>query len=167
MSVPRLRRLLATIEPSPACVLGPRLDFLKWNRPFERIWQPASLPANRQNLMWLYFAEGTPASMIVGRKERSRHLLGQFRTAVAGHAGDERFAELIDALQAESARFREWWPHYSVEQALTGKITIRHPKVGTIRIDVTELKMPAHPSLTISVHVPARTSDREKLTRIL
>ncbi|MGH8995597.1 MAG: helix-turn-helix transcriptional regulator [Acidimicrobiales bacterium] len=163
---PELHRLLATIEPSPACVLGPRFDFLDWNCPFDRIWQPASLPPDRQNLMWLYFAQGTTAHMIVRRQERARHLLGQFRATAAQHAGDERFAELIAALHGESALFREWWPHYSVEQALTGTITVRHPKVGTIRIEVIELRIPARPSLTVSVHIPARLSDSDRLARI-
>jgi hypothetical protein len=47
------------------------------------------------------------------------------------------------------------------------KITIRHPGIGTIRIDVIELKIPAHPSLTMSVHIPARPSDRDKLARLV
>jgi transcriptional regulator with XRE-family HTH domain len=121
---PELTRLLATLEPSPACLLGPRLDFVAWNYPFDRLWQPTSLPADRQNLMWLYFAKGTTARMTDGREERSRHLLGQFRAAAAQHVGDERFADLIDALHQESEQFRTWWPHYSVEQAITGKIRV-------------------------------------------
>ncbi len=70
-------------------------------------------------------------------------------------------------LQEENDRFGEWWSHYNVEQALTRKITIRHPDVGIIHIDVIEVKFPAHPRLTMSVHVPTRPTDREKLARII
>ena len=164
---PELRRLLATIEPAPACLLGPRFGFLAWNDPFERLWKPRSLPERRRNLMWLYFAKGTTARRTVGWQERGRHLLGQFRAAAAEHPGDERFAELIEALQDESERFCEWWSRYNVEQALTGKITVRHPDVGIIHIDVIEVKFPAHPGLTMSVHVPARPSDRDKIARLV
>lgn len=164
---PELKALLAMIEPAPACLLGPRFDFLAWNEPFDRLWKPRSLPANRRNLMWLYFAKGTTARQIVGWEERSRHLLGQFRAAAAQHVGDERFAELIEALQEESERFCEWWSRYNVEQALTAKITVRHPDVGLIHIDVIELKIAAHPSLTLAVHVPTRPSDHNRLTRLL
>lgn len=163
---PELTRLLATLEPAPACLLGLRFDFLAWNKPFERLWRPTELPPDRRNLMWLYFAQGTTARRIVDWEERSRHLLGQFRSAAAHHSGDARFAELIDQLQHQSERFREWWSRNSVEQALTGTITIRHPDVGTIRADVIELKLPAHPSLTMAVQVPARPSDREKLLQL-
>lgn len=161
-----LAQLLATLEPAPACLLSLRFDFLAWNQPFERLWQPMDLPPTRRNLMWLYFAEGTTARRIIGWEERSRHLLGQFRAAAAEHASDVRFSDLIDAFQRESGRFRDWWGRYTVEQALTAKITVRHPGVGTLRLDVIELKLPAHPSLTMSVHIPARPSDREKLLRL-
>lgn len=162
-----LKALLATIEPAPACLLGPRFDFLAWNEPFDRLWEPRSLPAERRNLMWLYFAKGTIAHRTVGWQERARHLLGQFRAAAADHPGETRFAELIGALQEESGRFCEWWSRYNVEQALTAKIAVRHPDVGTIHIDVIELKIVAHPSLTLAVHVPTRPSDQDRLSRLL
>lgn len=164
---PQLARLLDTIEPTPACLLGLRFDFLAWNHPFDRIWQPGSLPAGRRNLIWLYFAKGTTAAMGVGWEDRGRHLLGQFHAAAAEHPGDERFAELIGALQEESEHFRVWWPRNAVEQALTGQIAIRRPPAGIIRLDVTELKVASHPSLTLCVQVPSRPSDREKLARII
>jgi hypothetical protein len=65
-----LNRLLATLEPAPACLLGPRFDFLAWNDPFDRIWKPGSLPERRRNLMWLYFAKGTTARRTVGWQQR-------------------------------------------------------------------------------------------------
>ncbi len=67
----------------------------------------------------------------------------------------------------ESDRFCEWWSCYTVEQALTGKITVRHPDVGIIHIDVIETKFSAHPGLTMSVHVPARPADRDKIARLV
>ena len=164
---PELTRLLATLEPAPACLLGPRFDFLAWNDPFDRLWKPGSLPDSRRNLMWLYFAKGTTARRTVGWQERGHHLLGQFRAAAAEHPGDARFAELIQALQEESERFCEWWSRYNVEQALTAKITVRHPDVGTVHIDVVELKIAAHPSLTLVVHVAARLADRDMLAGLV
>jgi len=164
---PQLARLLEAIEPAPACLLGLRFDFLAWNRSFDRLWLPGSLPANRRNLMWLYFAQDTAAQMSVGREERGRRLLGQFRAVAAEHAGDERFAELIDALHQESAQFRTWWSHNRVEQALTGQIAIRRPPVGVIRLDVSELKVASHPSLTLCVQVPARPVDGRRLAQLI
>ncbi len=94
------------------------------------IWQPDTLPVDRCNLMWLYFAKGTAASMGVGWEERGRHLLNQFRAAAAEHPVDPRFAEFVEALRIESEQFTAWWADNRVERALTGQIAIRRPPAG-------------------------------------
>jgi prevent-host-death family protein len=96
--------------------------------------KPGSFPDRRRNLVWLYFAKRITARRTVGWQERARHLLGQFRADAAEHPGGERFAELIEALQEEGAVLRVLGP-YNVEQALTGKITVRDPDIGIIHID--------------------------------
>ena len=48
-----------------------------------------------------------------------------------------------------------------------GQIVISRPPTDVIRLDVTELKVPSHPSLTLCVQVPSGPSDREKLARII
>ncbi|MHB1510553.1 MAG: helix-turn-helix transcriptional regulator [Acidimicrobiales bacterium] len=164
---PQLTRLLTAIEPAPACLLDLHFDFAAWNQPFDRLWQPGSLPTGRRNLMWLYLAKGTATATVVGWEERSRHLLGQFREAAAEHRGDERFDELIDALGQESEQFRAWWPLHRVEQALTGQIAIRRPPIGVIRLDVTELKVASRPALTLCAQVPSRPSDNAKLAQLV
>ncbi|MDA8063090.1 MAG: helix-turn-helix transcriptional regulator [Actinomycetota bacterium] len=164
---PQLTRLLDILEPAPACLIDEHFDFAAWNAPFAGIWKPDTLPPGRCNLMWLYFARGTPASMGVGWEERGRHLLGQFREAAAEHPLDARFAELVSALKEESEQFATWWADNRVERALTGQITIRRPPVGIIRLDVTELVVAADPSLTLCVQVPHRPADREKLSQLV
>jgi hypothetical protein len=84
-----------------------------------------------------------------------------------GTAGDARFSELIDALHEASPEFRALWPHYVMKQSVTGPIAIRHPTVGIIKLDVTELRVSAHPLLTLAVHIPVRLVDRKKLTAFL
>jgi transcriptional regulator with XRE-family HTH domain len=164
---PQLARLLTALKPASACLLDLHFDFVAWNDPFDRLWQPGSLPVRRCNLMWLYFAKNTATATVVGREERSRHLLGQFRELAAEHHGDARFDELIGALHHESKQFRAWWPQHHVEQALTSQIAVRRPSLGVIRLDVTELKIAANPSLTICTQVPAGQSDQEKLLMLL
>ena len=164
---PQLTRLLETLEPAPACLIDLHFDFAAWNGPFATIWQPDALPPGRCNLMWLYFAKGTPASMGVGWEERGRHLLNQFRAAAAEHPVDPRFAELVDALANESEQFAAWWADNRVEKALTGQIAIRRPPAGIIRLDVTELTIAAEPSLTLCVQVPHRESDYNELRQLV
>lgn len=161
-----LDRLLATLMPAPACLLGPRFDFVAWNDNFATLWNPAGLPPDRRNVMWLAFADPAHRRTWVNWGDRSRALLGEFRAAAGQHAGDVRFAELIEALNEASTEFRVWWSRYEVRQSITGPITIRHPGVGIIKLDVIELRVSAHPSLTLAVHVPVRPADRKKLTAL-
>ncbi len=164
---PQLIRLLKALEPAPACVIDLHFDFAAWNSPFATIWQPDVLPVGRCNLIWLYFANGTAASMGVGWEERGRHLLNQFRAVAAEHPVDLRFTELVKALRGESEQFTAWWADNRVEKALTGQIAIRRPPAGVIRLDVTELTVAAEPALTLCVQIPHRESDKKKLHQLV
>jgi hypothetical protein len=111
--------------------------------------------------------DGTATVGVLGREERGRHLLAQFHGVAAEHPGDPRFAEIIGDLTEHSEAFRAWWPKRRVEQALTTQIALRQPHVGVIALDVTELKVVAHPSLTLCVQVPHRPTDHERLRELL
>ena len=166
-ATPELTRLLAALVPAPACLLGQRFDFVAWNESFAALWDPGGLPEGRRNLMWLTFADPVHRRRWVDWDDRSRILLAQFRAAAGRHAGDARFNELIDALRAASPEFRALWPRYLVKQSITGPISIRHPTAGVIKLDVIELGVSAHPSLTLVVQIPVRPVDRKKLASLL
>ena len=109
---PDVTRVLDTVLPAPACLLGPRFDFVAWNETFSHIWQPETLPEGRCNVMWLAFAEPGRRRTWVNWERRSRVLLAAFRAAAGEHAGDSRFAELVSALSDASDEFRSWWSTY-------------------------------------------------------
>ncbi|MHB1929052.1 MAG: MmyB family transcriptional regulator [Acidimicrobiales bacterium] len=161
---PRARPAPRHLDAGPGLSPGPRFDFVAWNENFATLWDPAGLAPERRNVMWLAFADPAHRRTWVNWGDRSRVLLAEFRAAAGQHAGDPRFAELIDALNEASAEFRAWWSHYEVRQSITGPITLRHPGAGIIKLDVIELRVSAHPSLTLAVHVPSRPVDRKKLT---
>jgi hypothetical protein len=158
-----LTRLLDTVLPAPACLLGPRFDFLAWNETFSHIWQPETLPEGRCNVMWLAFAEPGRRGNWVNWEQRSRVLLAEFRAAAGQHAGDARFAELISALSDASEEFRSWWSTYEVRESFTGPLKVRVPGTGTIAFDVVELRVGTDSTLTLSVHVPTRPTDSRKV----
>ena len=166
-TTPEFNRLLAALMPAPACLFGARFDFVAWNETFAALWDPGGLPEGRRNLMWLTFADPVHRRTWVGWENRSRILLAEFHAAAGQHAGDARFAELIGALHEASPEFRALWPYYDVRRSFTGPITIRHPTAGIIKLDVTELRVGAHPSLTLAAHIPARPVDRKKLAALV
>ena len=163
---PGLTRLLDALLPAPACLLGPRFDFLAWNETFSHIWQPETLPEDRRNVMWLAFAEPGRRRTWGNWEQRSRILLAAFRATAGQHAGDARFAELISALHATSHEFRSWWATYEVRDSFTGPLDVRLPGTCTIAFDVIELRVGADSTLSLSVHAPARGDDRRELARM-
>jgi transcriptional regulator with XRE-family HTH domain len=166
-ATPELKRLLAALVPAPACLLGQRFDFVAWNETFAALWDPGGLPEGRRNLMWLTFADPVHRRRWVNWDDQSRILLAQFRAAAGRHAGDAQFKELIDALRAASPEFRTLWSHYLVKQAITGAISIRYPPGGIVKLDAIELRVSAHPSLTLIAQIPVRPVDRKKLAAFL
>lgn len=161
-----LARLLDTLMPAPACIFGPSFDYVAWNQSFATIWHPETLPVGRRNVLWMIFAEPDRRRICVNWEQRARILLAEFRAAAGRHAGDPRFAELIDALNATNSEFASWWSSYEVRQSITGDLTVRDAEFGTIAFHVVELRVCGHPSLTCSVHVPARPSDERKVAAI-
>jgi transcriptional regulator with XRE-family HTH domain len=162
-----LTRLLDTLMPAPSCALGSRFDFVAWNESFAAIWDPASLPPGRCNLMWLVFADPVHRRIWTNWPERSRMLLGEFRVAAARHAGDPQFSDLVNDLSEANPQFRELWSGYEVRQSIAGPLRLRHPEIGAMRFNVVELRPSNYPSITVSVHLPARPRDRDKLTALL
>ena len=56
-------RLITSMEPAPAYVLGPRWDFLAWNRPQSLLYPMIDrLAADERNLLWVVFAEPNGAA---------------------------------------------------------------------------------------------------------
>ena len=159
-------RLLDTLLPAPACIFGPRFDFVAWNETFATIWRPDRLPDGRRNAVWMAFCEPDHRPTWVNWDQRSHSLLAEFHAAAGRHAGDESFAELIADLNDHSSEFRAWWASYEVRQSITGDLKVRIPGTGVIRFEVIELGVCSHPSLRLSLHAPLRASDRKKLTSI-
>ena len=163
---PDLTRLLDALLPAPACLLGSRFEFLAWNETFSHIWQPETLPEDRRNVMWLAFAEPGRRQTWGNWEQRSRILLAKFRATAGQHAGDPCFAELTSALHDASHEFRSWWSTYEVRQSIAGPLKVRVPGTGTIAFDVIELRVETDVNLTVSVHMPTRPTDSQKLARM-
>src|SRR5688572_4256881 len=76
----QLVRLIDAMSPSPAYVLGPRWEFLAWNRAQSLLFpEIARLEAPDRNLLWVVFATQRARSLIVDWPTESQRMLTQFR----------------------------------------------------------------------------------------
>ena len=77
-----LVRLIESMEPAPAYVLGPRWEFLAWNAAQARLYpRIVELDGIERNLLWVLFADPYTRELIVDWDIHARQALAEFRAA--------------------------------------------------------------------------------------
>jgi transcriptional regulator with XRE-family HTH domain len=162
--LPRLQRLVDAVAPSPASLYDEHFDYLVWNEPYVRVrHDPLTLPANRRNMLWMMFTDPGNRVRMVYWESAARAVLSQFRAAAGGHPDDERFAELVAALNQASPQFRDWWAEYPVRSFRPATIAVNHPVAGLIQLEMFQLRLVDQPGLVMVIQVPA---DKASLGRV-
>lgn len=166
-----LVRLLEAFDPAPAYVLGPRWEFVAWNRS-QAVLYPAieRLEGLERNLLWVVFAEPSARDLIVDWPDQARRILAEFRAGTAELRGDAKVLELVAALQHASTEFAEWWPQLDVAQFQTRVRRYHHQRAGELAFEYQQLTPSEWPHLRVVVQLPlpgddsaARLSERHRI----
>ena len=155
-----LVRLITSMEPAPAYVLGPRWEFLAWNRAQSRLYPMIDrLADDDRNLLWVVFAEPTAKALLVDWPEQSRRILAEFRAGTARFRTDPKVAALVDRLKAASPEFAEWWPQLDVAEFRTRVRRYRHPRAGELAFEYQQMTPSEWPSLMVVCQLPLPGDD--------
>lgn len=161
-----LQQVLDDLDPTPAYVMGRRLDYLAWNKAADALFSisGAASPYER-NLIWRLFTSPTM------RKWRhweqiARGTLAEFRAASARYPGDSWFEELIEELKQISPEFCRWWPHHDAPDSLDGHKTIEHPTLGRLEFEHFNLQVLSNPDIRVTIYTPLAET-KAKLERLL
>lgn len=155
-----LVRLIESMEPAPAYVLGPRWEFLAWNSAQARLYPPITeLDGIERNLLWVLFADPFTRDLIVDWDIHARQALAEFRAGTTTLRGDDRFAELVDRLQATSAEFASWWAEHDVSGFETRIRRFRHPAAGLLTFEYQQLAPVEWPNLRVTCQLPVPGDD--------
>ena len=166
-----VERLIAAMDPAPAYVLGPRWEFVAWNRA-QALLYPAieKLEGIERNLLWVVFAEPSARDLIIEWPSQARRILAEFRAGTAELRGDAKVIELVDRLQRASAEFSEWWPQLDVAQFQTRVRRYHHHRAGDLAFEYQQLTHSEWPHLRVVVQLPlpdddsaARLSERHRI----
>ena len=103
-----LVRLIDSMQPAPAYVLGPRWEYLAWNRAQSLLYPMIEqlAPADR-NLLWVVFAEPTARELMADWPEQARRILAEFRAGTAGLRTDQKVVALVERLRTASPEFAD------------------------------------------------------------
>ena len=155
-----IERLLEALEPAPAYVLGPRWDFLAWNRSFATLFPAVrALPVDERNLVWVMFANASARELVGDWEQEARRVLSQFRAEIVPLHEDAAVVALVDRLRAASAEFAQWWPRHDVGGFESHRRAFHHPQAGRLEFETQQLVPAGEPDLRIVVHLPVPGDD--------
>ena len=165
----RCERLLQALEPAPAYVLGPRWDFVEWNRPFGSLFPAvAELAAENRNLVWVMFANAD-ARVLVGDWEReARRVLSQFRAETVplrDDAGRGRRSSTDCSRRVPSSRSGGRVTMWAGSRRTAACSTIR--VAGRLEFETQQLVPAGEPDLRVVVHLALPGDDSaERLSAV-
>jgi transcriptional regulator with XRE-family HTH domain len=155
-----LVRLITSMEPAPAYVLGPRWEFLAWNRPQARLYPVIErLDHAERNLLWAMFAEPSVRPLLDDWPAQARRILAEFRAGTAALRDDPQVVTLVDRLRAASPEFADWWPQLDVAQFQTRLRRYHHPRAGELVFEYQQLTPSEWPSLRVVCQLPLPGDD--------
>jgi transcriptional regulator with XRE-family HTH domain len=166
--LPRLQRLVDTATPSPASVYDRYFDYVVWNEPYARLrHDPAALPAARRNLLWYMFADAGCRTRMTNWEPAARAVLSQYRAAVGQRPAEPPFTTMVAELTELSPEFQRWWSEYPIRYFRPATITVDHPEVGQVDLEMFQLRPVEYPDLLMVVQVPVSGADRHRVAALL
>ena len=156
--------ILDQLEPLPAGILNARLDVLAFNRVYAS-FHPAleTMPIEDRNLLWLAFTDPQWRELIVEWDDVVSRLVAEYRAAMAEHLDDPAWKTLVSRLHRASPEFTAFWERHDVLGIESRTKLARHPQVGLLRMDYTNLWLEQRHGMRIIVFTP---SDEQSWKRI-
>ena len=156
----QLVRLIEAMSPSPAYVLGPRWEFLAWNRA-QALLFPAieRLAEADRNLLWVVFATAEARELIVDWPVESRRMLTQFRADTDRLHDDPALEELIARLTQVSPEFAAGWARHDVAPFESRVRRYAHPRAGTLIFEYQLLVPAEFAHMRVVVQLPVAGDD--------
>ena len=155
-----LQRLIMSMEPAPAYVLGPRWEIVSWNAAEDRLYAALrDLEPSERNLLWVMFCEPTARHLIADWEDRARSTLAEFRAGTTMFFDDPLVVELIDRIAQSSTEFAEWWPQHDVAGFQTRLRHYNHPRAGSLTFEYQQMIPSEWPHLRVICQLPLPGDD--------
>lgn len=165
---PAVRRLVESLEGTPAYVLGARWDYLVWNDAFAAIFgDPTELPEGRRNHVWKILASPSSRALTENWERTARLTIAKFRGDYAQHIGDPWFEQLVADVHEACPEFAGWWKEHKVKGDGDGRKCIIHSVGGAMRFEHATLRHGESPSRRVVLFSPIDEDDTAAKVRRL
>jgi hypothetical protein len=162
-----VRRVLDSLDPSPAYVRGRRWDVLAFNRSADALSDFSSAVGPARNVMWRLFRDPGMPYRLGDPECMKRRAVANFRSIAAKYPNDPGFIELIADLRANSKEFRELWAQHDVLGSVEGLKRYLHPEHGELILDYTAFEIPGDGDIRMVVLTAAPGSESERKLQLL
>ena len=153
-------RLIASMDPAPAYVLGPRWEIVAWNAAEELLYpELRKLDDDERNLLWVMFCEPNARRLIADWSDRARSTLAEFRASTTLLFDDPAMISLTDRIAACSPEFAAWWPQHDVASFQTRLRKYHHPRAGELTFEYQQMVPSEWPHLRVIVQLPLPGDD--------
>ena len=150
-------RLLGSVDPAPAYLLGPTWEYLAWNEAQAHLFPPlVDLPTAERNLVWVVFALPGTRELIVDWPEEARRVLSQFRADITPWRDEPAVVDLVSRLRSASTEFDQWWERHDVAGFETRLRRFNHPTDGLLTFEYQQLIPAGRTDLRFVVQLPVQ-----------
>jgi len=157
---PDLQRVLNALNPHPALVLNERWDIVGWNQAASQVFVDYStLSEWERNLVWIMFTQSDQRILFTYWECWAQRILALFRACGGYGAGESWFIERRDRLMQANPEFHTWWKMHEVGEAHMEQTSLNHPRVGSLKLQLTALRVVDNPNLQIFVYTPLPQMD--------
>jgi transcriptional regulator with XRE-family HTH domain len=159
-----VHRMLAHLDPAPACLVNRRFDVLAYNASYALAFPGiAGQPVENRNTLWLLFADAAWRTSVVDWDEVAPRLVAQFRNEFAENPNDPAWTHLLHRLQSVSPEFRALWERHDVARPSRGSKRVLHPEAGLLRFDYVNMWLCQRLGHRMQTYLPADEETRDRL----
>lgn len=157
-----LRRLIEAWMPFPAHIMDTYWNTVMYNDAAALVFGMS--PDTVQNCLIAFFTDPIHKERSPQWERNACDVVAQFRAACSEHPGDEGFREVVAQALELSPEFAALWKRRDIRPGGQLQKQLRHPVVGALHVESTQLRVPARPDLSIVLHTPLPGTDTaEKL----
>ncbi|CAM4418145.1 helix-turn-helix transcriptional regulator [Nocardia ninae] len=153
-----IQSILRALQPTPAFVVGRRLNVLGWNAAWEDFAAPLGLldGEGQPNLAWYTFVQPTARQVLRNWSEVADTFAAALSRAKLRWPGDDSLVETIDALRRHPEFATRWKPHH-VGAPVSGMLQIDHPVHGLVHVPFETLDADRDQSIIVWLTDQAQT----------
>lgn len=156
--------ILDRLQPFPACVLNARFDLLAFNRAYASFFDDLeTVPIEDRNVLWLTFTHPRWREVIVDWDDVVGRMVAEYRAAMAEHLEEPAWKTLVARLHRASPEFTAFWERHDVQGIESRTKRARHPMVGLLRLDYTNLWLGPGVGTRVIAFAPADERTRNRL----